>query len=74
MKLVCINTIHYIGLNTGREFHYSGITLGNIYECIASTSGEYIIMSDDNQAGFFIKENFITLDEHREKKLSEMGI
>lgn len=74
MKLVCINTIHYTEIGTGRIFHYSGIKLGNIYECIASTSIEYIIMSDDNQAGFFIKENFITLEEYREKKLSEMGI
>lgn len=69
MRLICINNY---SLEIGTT---APITPGKIYESIESfSSKDYFITNDDGFKSWEQKENFITLEEFREKQLNDLGI
>jgi len=69
MKVICINNY---SLEIG---NIAPITPGKIYESIQTFSNkEYFITNDHGFKSWEQKENFLTLEEFREKQLNELGI
>ena len=63
MKTICI-------YNEG----YEHITLGKEYLIVEITRTLYRIVNDRKQVCYYSKNCFMTKEEHRDKKLKELGI
>ena len=67
MKLMCVNNLSL------EEGSISPITPGKIYESVDSFSNkDYFITNDTGFKSWELKENFITLEEWRDKQLNQL--
>ena len=67
MKLMCVNNLSL------EEGSISPITPGKIYECVESFSNkDYFITNDTGFKSWELIENFITLQEWRDKQLNKI--
>jgi hypothetical protein len=70
MKIVCIDNIKRKIIRDG----VIPLTIGKIYETDGGPPSQYRIRCDDGGIGDFGTWRFITIEEFREKRLSELGI
>lgn len=69
MKLICINN-----KMDRHDDSYFNLIIGKEYECTKETEFYYVVKVNNNYEGIFEKYYFITIDEYRNQKLSELGI
>ncbi len=71
MKVVCVDNKSKIWKD-GTGVKVAPITIGSIYDTLISTSNEYWIVNDNNMTSWETKENFLTMDEHRDKIINRL--
>ena len=76
MKVVCIdNSVDMIPDDEERNrlnYYYSErLTIGKIYLVIKNPSG-YKLVDDLDNTKYYLKDRFISLDEHREQQLNKI--
>lgn len=73
MKVVCVDNKGKIWKD-GTCVKVAPITIGSIYDTlISSLSNEYyMIVNDNNMTSWESKENFLTMDEHRDNIINRL--
>lgn len=81
MKVICIDSEIYLLKNSNQrkydssDFYLSPeLTLYKVYNVIKALDTSFVIINDKGETEIYKKDKFITIEEHREKVLTQLGI